>query len=143
MTTGTRKRPSESPRVPEKRYGMISRPLPNPIENAVQNYDWVVISNGYPSPSFRGIPGVLILCIEFEKLKRLIGNNCSKQGRKYFLRTIIALGELQMESYGRKNVLKVNATNGRALNTFRQRIIKAHREYGEEIKRFREGPRIF
>ena len=37
----------------------------------------------------------------------------------------------------------MNATNARALNTFRQRIRKNNREYEDEIKKYRENPTIF
>ena len=86
---------------------------------------------------------MLTLCIEFEKLKRLLGNDSSKQGRKAFLSTIIALQELHTKAHEHKNLSKMSATNARALNIFRQRIHKAHHEYGEEIKQFRQDPRIF
>jgi translation initiation factor 3 subunit C len=37
----------------------------------------------------------------------------------------------------------MNATNARALNTFRQRIRKNNREYEDEIKKYREDPEAF
>ena len=37
----------------------------------------------------------------------------------------------------------MNATNARALNTFRQRIRKNNREYEAEIKKYREDPTSF
>jgi len=89
------------------------------------------------------IPPVLTLCIEFEKLKRLLRNDSSKRGRKCFLKTIIALEELHAEVYERKNVSMMDATKPRAFNTFCQRIRKAHREHEQEIKQFRQDPGIF
>ena len=52
----------------------------------------------------------------------------------------MSLEDLQNEAYEREKAAKkkMNATNARALNTFRQRIRKNNREYEDEIKKYRE-----
>jgi translation initiation factor 3 subunit C len=52
---------------------------------------------------------------------------------------------LQNEAYEREKAAKkkMNATNNRALNTFRQRIRKNNREYEADIKKYREDPSAF
>lgn len=55
------------------------------------------------------------------------------------------LEDLQNEAYEREKAAKkkMNATNARALNTFRQRIRKNNRDYEEDIKKYREDPSAF
>lgn len=57
----------------------------------------------------------------------------------------MSLEDLQNEVYEREKAAKkkMNATNARALNTFRQRIRKNNREYEDEIKKYREDPTVF
>jgi translation initiation factor 3 subunit C len=57
----------------------------------------------------------------------------------------VSLEDLQNEAYEREKAAKkkMNATNARALNTFRQRIRKNNREYEDEIKKYREDSTIF
>ena len=55
----------------------------------------------------------------------------------------MSLEDLQNEAYERKSAKKMNATNNRALNTFRQRIRKNNRDFEEDIKKYREDPEAF
>ena len=57
----------------------------------------------------------------------------------------MTLEDLQNEAYEREKAAKkkMNATNARALNTFRQRIRKNNREYEDEIKKYRDDPTAF
>jgi translation initiation factor 3 subunit C len=52
---------------------------------------------------------------------------------------------LQIEAFEREKQAKkkMNATNARALNTFRQRIRKNNREYETDIKKLRDDPTAF
>jgi len=83
--------------------------------------------------------------LEFEKLNRLVAKDTSKQSHKLYIKTLVALEDLQNEAYEREKAAKkkMNATNARALNTFRQRIRKNNREYEDEIKKYREDPTSF
>jgi translation initiation factor 3 subunit C len=83
--------------------------------------------------------------LEFEKLNRLVAKDTSKQSHKLYIKTLVSLEDLQNEAYEREKSAKkkMNATNNRALNTFRQRIRKNNREYEEEIKRYRADPEAF
>lgn len=85
------------------------------------------------------------MLLEFEKLNRLVAKDTSKQSRKLYIKTLVSLEDLQNEAYEREKAAKkkMNATNARALNTFRQRIRKNNREYEEEIKKYREDPTSF
>jgi Eukaryotic translation initiation factor 3 subunit 8 N-terminus len=62
-----------------------------------------------------------------------------------YIRSLVSLEDLQNEAYEREKAAKkkMNATNARALNTFRQRIRKNNRDYEDEIKRYREDPTSF
>lgn len=89
-----------------------------------------------------------VLCadvLEFEKLNRLVAKDTTKQSRKLYIKTLVSLEDLQNEAYEREKAAKkkMNATNARALNTFRQRIRKNNREYEDEIKKFRDDPTSF
>ena len=83
--------------------------------------------------------------IEFEKLNRLVAKDTSKQSRKLYIKTLVSLEDLQNEAYEREKAAKkkMNATNNRALNTFRQRIRKNNREHEDEIKKYRDDPTSF
>jgi translation initiation factor 3 subunit C len=85
------------------------------------------------------------LCLEFEKLNKLVSKDPSRQARRLYIRTLVNLEDLQNEAYEREKSAKkkMNATNARALNTFRQRIRKNNREYEPEIKKYREDPTSF
>jgi translation initiation factor 3 subunit C len=85
------------------------------------------------------------MCLEFEKLNRLVAKDPSRQARRLYIRTLVNLEDLQNEAYEREKSAKkkMNATNARALNTFRQRIRKNNREYEAEIKKYREDPTSF
>jgi translation initiation factor 3 subunit C len=82
---------------------------------------------------------------EFEKLNRLVAKDTSKQSHKLYIKTLVQLEDLQNEAYEREKAAKkkMNATNARALNTFRQRIRKNNREYEAEIKKYRDDPAAF
>jgi translation initiation factor 3 subunit C len=112
----------------------------NLIENKGKINDWVVISNGTPSVGFDAK-----LLQEFEKLNKLVAKDSSRQARRLYIRTLVNLEDLQNEAYEREKSAKkkMNATNARALNTFRQRIRKNNREYEAEIKKYREDPTSF
>jgi translation initiation factor 3 subunit C len=75
----------------------------------------------------------------------LVAKDISKQSRKLYIKTLVQLEDLQNEAYEREKAAKkkMNATNARALNTFRQRIRKNNREYEDEIRRFRDDPTSF
>jgi len=83
--------------------------------------------------------------IEFEKLNRLVAKDTSHQSRKLYIKTLVQLEDLQNEAYEREKAAKkkMNATNARALNTFRQRIRKNNRDYEEEIKKYRADPTAY
>lgn len=82
--------------------------------------------------------------VEFEKLSRLVTKDASRQSHKMYIKTIVQLEDLQNEAYEREKAKKkMNATNARALNTFRQRIRKIVRDHEEEIKKYREDPAAF
>jgi len=85
------------------------------------------------------------LCLEFEKLNRLVTKDTSRQARRLYIKTLVSLEDLQNEAYEREKSAKkkMNATNARALNTFRQRIRKTNREYEMDIKKYREDPTSF
>jgi translation initiation factor 3 subunit C len=85
------------------------------------------------------------LTIEFEKLNRLVAKDASKQSHRLYIKTLVALEDLQNEAYEREKSAKkkTNATNARALNTFRQRIRKNNREYEAELTKYREDPSAF
>lgn len=78
-------------------------------------------------------------------MNRLVAKDTSKQSRKLYIKTLVTLEDLQNEAYEREKAAKkkMNATNARALNTFRQRIRKNNREYEDEIKKFRDDPTVF
>jgi translation initiation factor 3 subunit C len=82
---------------------------------------------------------------EFEKLNRLVAKDTTKQSHKLYIKTLAQLEDLQNEAYEREKAAKkkMNATNARALNTFRQRIRKNNREHEDEIKKYREDPTGF
>jgi translation initiation factor 3 subunit C len=84
-------------------------------------------------------------CSEFDKLNRLVAKDTSRQSHKLYIKTLVSLEDLQNEAYEREKAAKkkMNATNARALNTFRQRIRKNNREYEDEIKKYREDSTIF
>jgi len=86
-----------------------------------------------------------LLTIEFEKLNRLVAKDASKQSHKLYIKTLVTLEDLQNEAYEREKSAKkkMNATNARALNTFRQRIRKNNREYEAELTKYREDPSAF
>ena len=109
------------------------------IENGGKINDWVVISNGTSFSIFEHSQS------EFEKLNRLVAKDTSKQSRKLYIKTLASLEDLQNEAYEREKAAKkkMNATNARALNTFRQRIRKNNRDYEEDIKKYREDPSAF
>lgn len=83
--------------------------------------------------------------IEFDKLNRLVAKDTSRQSHKLYIKTLVSLEDLQNEAYEREKAAKkkMNATNNRALNTFRQRIRKNNREYEDEMKKYREDPAKF
>jgi translation initiation factor 3 subunit C len=85
------------------------------------------------------------LISEFEKLNRLVAKDTSKQSHKLYIKTLVSLEDLQNEAYEREKQAKkkMNATNARALNTFRQRIRRNNREYEAEIKKLRDDPTAF
>jgi translation initiation factor 3 subunit C len=78
-------------------------------------------------------------------LNRLVAKDTSKQSRKLYIKTLVSLEDLQNEAYEREKAAKkkMNATNARALNTFRQRIRKNNREFEDEIKKYRDDPTVF
>lgn len=82
---------------------------------------------------------------EFEKLNRLVAKDTSKQSHKLYIKTLVSLEDLQNEATEREKAAKkkMNTTNARALNTFRQRIRKNNREYEADIKKFRDDPTAF
>jgi translation initiation factor 3 subunit C len=83
--------------------------------------------------------------VEFEKLNRLVSKDTSRQSRRLYIKTLVNLEDLQNEAYEREKSAKkkMNATNARALNTFRQRIRKNNRDYEAEIKKYRDDPTTF
>lgn len=78
-------------------------------------------------------------------MNRLVAKDTSKQSRKVYIKTLVSLEDLQNEAYEREKAAKkkMNATNARALNTFRQRIRKNNREFEDEIKKYRADPTVF
>ena len=87
----------------------------------------------------------MLIWAEFDKLNRLVAKDTSKQSHKLYIKTLVSLEDLQNESIEREKAAKkkMNTTNARALNTFRQRIRKNNREYEADIKKFREDPSAF
>lgn len=125
----------------DKRFQEIETTA-NLIENKGKINDWVVISSG-ASPVSSIFDANLLQ--EFEKLNKLVSKDSSRQARRVYIRTLVNLEDLQNEAYEREKSAKkkMNATNARALNTFRQRIRKNNREYEAEIKKYREDPTSF
>ena len=78
-------------------------------------------------------------------MNRLVAKDTSKQSHKLYIKTLVQLDDLQNEAYEKEKAAKkkMNATNARALNTFRQRIRKNNREYESEIKKYRDDPSAF
>jgi translation initiation factor 3 subunit C len=85
------------------------------------------------------------LHVEFDKLNRLVAKDSSKQSHRLYIKTLVSLEDLQNEAYEREKAAKkkMNATNARSLNTFRQRIRKNNRDYETEIKKYRDDPSAF
>jgi translation initiation factor 3 subunit C len=86
-----------------------------------------------------------LLTVEFDKLNRLVAKDTSKQSHKLYIKTLVSLEDLQNEAYEREKQAKkkMNATNARALNTFRQRIRKNNREFEADIQKIRDDPTAF
>ncbi|KAJ4468239.1 eukaryotic translation initiation factor 3 subunit 8 N-terminus-domain-containing protein, partial [Lentinula aciculospora] len=99
------------------------------MENALKINDWVSISN------------------EFDKLARMIQrqHNVSEPIPPFYIKTLLSLessltGAIAKEKEAKK---KMNATNAKALNSMKQKVRKAIKEYEQDIAKYQADPEGF
>jgi len=99
------------------------------MDNGLKINDWVAISN------------------EFDKLARMVQrqNNVAEPIPPFYIRTLSSLETslntaLAKEKEAKK---KMNATNARALNSMKQKVKKAVKEYEKDVKQYQADPEAF
>ncbi|EIW82943.1 eukaryotic translation initiation factor 3 subunit 8 [Coniophora puteana RWD-64-598 SS2] len=99
------------------------------IDNGLKINDWVVISN------------------EFDKLLRLVQrqSNVAEPIPPFFIKTVIGMETSLNEAIAKEKEAKkkMNATNARALNSMKQKVKKAFKEYETEISSYQKNPEEF
>ncbi|KIK67008.1 hypothetical protein GYMLUDRAFT_37040 [Collybiopsis luxurians FD-317 M1] len=99
------------------------------MENALKINDWVAISN------------------EFDKLARMIQrqHNVSEPIPPFYIKTLLNLESAVTTSIAKEKEAKkkMNATNAKALNSMKQKIRKAIKEYEQDIAKYQADPEAF
>ncbi|KAJ3793544.1 eukaryotic translation initiation factor 3 subunit 8 N-terminus-domain-containing protein [Lentinula aff. detonsa] len=99
------------------------------MENALKINDWVSISN------------------EFDKLARMIQrqHNVSEPIPPFYIKTLLSLESALTSAIAKEKEAKkkMNATNAKALNSMKQKVRKASKEYEQDIAKYQADPEGF
>ncbi|KAJ3849720.1 eukaryotic translation initiation factor 3 subunit 8 N-terminus-domain-containing protein [Lentinula lateritia] len=99
------------------------------MENALKINDWVSISN------------------EFDKLARMIQrqHNVSEPIPPFYIKTLLSLESSLTSAIAKEKEAKkkMNATNAKALNSMKQKVRKAAKEYEQDIAKYQADPDTF
>ncbi|KAF5389343.1 hypothetical protein D9757_004368 [Collybiopsis confluens] len=99
------------------------------MENGLKINDWVAISN------------------EFDKLARMIQrqHNVSEPVPPFYIKTLLNLESSVTNAIAKEKEAKkkMNATNAKALNSMKQKVRKAIKEYEQDIAKYQADPEAF